>query len=148
MKKLVLSIVFALGLIGAVNAQVDSKAIGLRFGGWGTEISYQHPLSSSNRVEANLGFLYGDGFTLNGIYQWVWDLSVLAPGVNWYAGAGASIGSVYSNVNLALAGQVGIEYNFKEIPIQISLDYRPSFFLMKSAGFIGEDGALSIRYKF
>ena len=80
MRKLILALVLMTGMVCAANAQVDGKAIGVRFG-LGGELSYQHPLGSANRLEADLG-ISGWGVGLTGIYQWVWDLSALADGFN------------------------------------------------------------------
>lgn len=158
MKKMLVIAALVIGFAGFASAQVDGKAIGLRFGGlngYGAEISYQHPLSSSNRLEADLGWNYF-GIGLVGVYQWVWDLSALADGFNWYAGVGGGLGLYdygYTGVarnnafNLGVAGQVGIEYNFN-IPIQVSLDYRPVFYLLNNGHFSADAVALSVRYKF
>lgn len=147
MKKKLIIAALLIGSAGFASAQVEGKNIGVRFGNAG-EISYQHPLSSNNRLELDLGvgaWSYG-GVYLSGVYQWVWDLSQLAPGFNWYAGAGASLG-INSGLGLGALGQVGIEYNFN-VPIQLSLDWRPTFYLIPGTHF-GYDGiALGIRYKF
>jgi hypothetical protein len=93
---------------------------------------------------------------LSGVYQWVWDLSALAEGFNWYAGVGASLGYYsynYSNVTysalpVSILGQIGIEYNFN-IPIKLSLDYRPALLLSGNGnGFVGDGIALGVRYRF
>ncbi|HLP04931.1 MAG TPA: hypothetical protein VK152_05820 [Paludibacter sp.] len=163
MKKIILSLVLALGVAGALNAQVNGKAIGLRFGGVG-ELSYQHPLSDKNRVELDLGFGYwgsnlsGTGYGrlgLTGIYHWVFDLSSVTDGLNWYVGPGAvaglSYGSYYTNsAFVGIAGQIGAEYNFS-FPLQLSLDYRPVIFLVKPGwmSYGAYDGVcLAVRYKF
>ncbi|MCE5332020.1 MAG: hypothetical protein LLF95_07750 [Bacteroidales bacterium] len=149
MKKIILTLAFVVSMIGAVSAQVDGKALGLRFGGvsgLGAEISYQHPLSDANRLELDLG-LNKWGAGLSGIYQWVWDLSALSDGFNWYAGVGGTLGLSDSSFGIGVIGQVGIEFNFN-IPLQLSLDYRPAIYILPSfAG--GYDGiCLSARYKF
>lgn len=162
MKKIILTLALAMSMFGALNAQVDSKAIGLRFGGVG-ELSYQHPLSDTHRVELDLGFGYWGGglgygygrLGLTGIYHWVFDLSSVTDGLNWYVGPGAaaglSYGSYYSNgAFVGIAGQIGAEYNFS-FPLQLSLDYRPVIFLLKpgwmSSG--NYDGiCLAARYRF
>lgn len=161
MKKIIFALALVVSFVSAANAQVSEKAIGLRLSnGFGNsaEISYQHPLGSANRLEGDLG-IGSNGLYLTGIYQWVWDLSTLADGFNWYAGVGANLGiwnsnnnyynNHYSGVSLGVAGQVGIEYNFA-IPLQLSLDYRPIINLAPSllqSGFY--DGvALSVRYRF
>jgi len=151
MKKLFLALILVLSITGAVNAQVNGKAIGLRFGN-GAEVSFNMALGSANRLELDLGLNSFDnnsnsGFGLTGIYQWVWALDELAPGFNWYAGVGGTVGSYKTNgLGLGVAGQIGLEYNFA-IPLQLSIDYRPAIFLNNSYGSY-DDARLAIRYRF
>ena len=151
MKRIFLSLVLFLGVLSLVNAQ--ENAIGLKFG-YGVDLSYQQALSGANRLELNLGL---DSFDNNapiifsGAYQWVWDLSdKLAPGFKWYAGAGAMVGLANSEFYLWAIGNVGIEYNFHEVPVQLSLDWTPAFRITPSHGDVfGADGVrLAVRYKF
>lgn len=161
MKKIILSAFMLMGLAFSSQAQDISKnALGLRLGsndGFGGEISYQRKLSRENRLEADLGWRNSNSVSaikVVGLYQWVWELD---KGFNWYAGAGAGLGSwstdsKYNNDSgsfALIAGDVGIEYNFDQVPIQLSLDYRPEFYL--NNGYrkdLGSDIALGIRYKF
>lgn len=147
-----------MGLAFTAQAQDISKnALGLRLGdndGFGGEISYQRGLSDNNRLELDLGWRNSndvDAFKLTGIYQWVWNID---GGFNWYAGVGGGIGS-WSNNDLNndgtfvfAAGDVGIEYNFSEAPIMLSLDARPEFGFSDYNDDLGFDIALGIRYKF
>ncbi len=163
MKKLIL---FAFMLIGlAFNAQaqdISKNALGLRLGnndGFGGEVSYQRGLSKNNRLEFDLGWRnsnYVNAIKIAGLYQWVWNID---NGFNWYAGVGGGLGSWNYNCNgiknngtfLFGAGDIGIEYNFKEVPIQLSLDLRPELYFNDSGyrdNNFGPDLALGIRYKF
>ena len=141
-----------------MNAQdVSENAIGLRLGdsdGFGAEISYQRALGEANRLEVDLGWRSArdyDGFKLTGIYQWVWELD---GDFNWYAGAGGGLGS-YGFDNSALddetfvfvAGNVGIEYIF-DIPLLLSLDFRPELGFGDFNDDLDFDIALGIRYRF
>lgn len=164
MKKLLFTAIMLVGLAFSAEAQNFSKnAIGLRLGdndGFGGEISYQRALSSNNRLELDLGWRnskYVDAFKLIGLYQWVWKIE---GGFNWYAGVGGGVGSWNYNRNgfekesgsfVALAGDIGIEYNF-DFPLQLSLDFRPEiYFGGDYADFrdgFGPDIALGIRYRF
>lgn len=161
MKKFFIVLVFLLGIILTTNAQdISRNAIGVRFGdndGFGGEISFQHELSESTRLEVDLGFRDrvddNDAFKLTGVYQWVWNID---KGFNWYAGFGAGIGSwnnnnVNLNVNDGLFvnadGNIGVEYNF-DIPLLISLDFRPEFGIIGDYSDTGLDLALSLRYQF
>lgn len=162
MKKLIFMSVFLFGIILTANAQdISRNAIGVRLGdndGFGGEISYQHELGEMNRLELDLGFRsnkYSDAFKLTGIYQWVWNID---GGFNWYAGFGAGIGSWNRGDNylgndddgmfLNADGNIGIEYDF-DIPLMISLDFRPEFGLVGDYGKDTDfDIALSLRYQF
>lgn len=163
MKKLILSAFMLLGLAFSTQAQDISKnALGLRLGdndGFGGELSYQRGLGSNNRLELDLGWRnskHVDAFKLTGLYQWVWNIE---GGFNWYAGVGGGIGSWSvdkdygdgSGTILFVAGDLGIEYNFKEAPIQLSLDIRPELYFNKGdyrEDNFGPDIALGIRYRF
>ena len=151
MKKVLLIMVAVMGLAFAANAQNN---LGLRFGGgqgYNAEISWQHGLGG-NRLEADLGWAnYKDAssFSLTGIYQFVFDLPY---NFAWFIGPGASFGmaTVEGELKfaLALAGQVGIEYDFAAIPLQLSLDVRPRLNVIPSTTFRWGDIALGIRYMF
>lgn len=161
MKKIILSAIMLMGLAFTAQAQDISKnALGLRLGdndGFGGEISYQRGLGDNNRLELDLGFRNNDdfdAFKLTGLYQWVWNID---GGFNWYAGVGGGLGSWNNNrfddngTFLFAAGDLGIEYNFEEAPIQLALDIRPELYF-NSDGYrtnnFGPDLALSIRYRF
>ena len=143
------------------NAQLISEnAIGIRVGdsdGFGTEISYQRGLSDNNRLEFGLGWNTNDNvntFRLIGLYQWVWTLD---GNFNWYAGAGAGVGQVSfdddfpgdpdNETFLLAAGDIGIEYNF-DIPLLLSLDFRPEIGFGDFRDDVDFGIALGIRYQF
>lgn len=156
MKKFFLIMAAALAMTATANAQ--NNALGVRLGGgqgYGAELSYQRGLGG-NRLEADLGLRLDDHFTafnLTGIYQWT---GTIAGNFGWYAGVGASAGfwtwesghDSDGNIGLALAAQAGLEYNFQAVPIQLSLDIRPKFYLLPSTDFHWGDIALGIRYRF
>lgn len=161
MKKLFLSVLTLACFIISSNAQnISDNALGLRLGdndGFGTEISYQKALGDNNRLEVDLGWRSGknyDGFKLAGLYHWVWQLD---GSFNWYAGVGGGVGS-YSFDNdanfdddsetfLFAAGNIGIEYDF-DIPLLISLDFRPELGFGDFRDDVDFDIALGLRYQF
>ncbi|WP_269222691.1 MULTISPECIES: hypothetical protein [Flavobacterium] len=155
-------IVFSL----TVQAQeISSKnTIGLRFGnnhGFGVEITYQKKISLKNRLELDFGFTndnHTDALKISGIYQWYWKIE---KELDWYAGFGGGLGSWNTNDNYnneyagdnglfaVLNGNIGIEYNFKEIPIQLAMDTRPEFvFNNYEKNDFGFNVGLAIRYRF
>ena len=149
----------------SVSAQeISEHALGLRLGdsdGFGAEISYQKSIGRYNRAEFDLGWRdsrYFDAFKLTGVYQWVHQLD---GDFNWFYGVGGGLGSVdfdpEPNINddndgvfVFAAGDIGVEYNF-DIPLLISLDFRPEIGLIGYDGFDNDfdfDIALGIRYQF
>jgi len=141
---------------------ISNYAIGVRFGdndGFGAEVSYQHKLDYHERLEVDFGYRdyrNFDAFKLTGIYQWDWNI---VGGFNWYFGIGAGLGSwSYHNGQVGdekdglftnAVGNLGIEYNFYNAPILVSLDFRPEYSV---TGNYGEDShldlAVSFRYQF
>ncbi|MEH6406786.1 MAG: hypothetical protein V7767_05850 [Leeuwenhoekiella sp.] len=162
MKRILLLTLFIAGSLWQAEAQsISENALGLRLGdndGFGGEISYQRGLSENNRLEFDLGWRNGndyDAIKLAGLYQWVWNID---GGFNWYAGAGGGLGSVGYDDNYAGhngdnevfvfgAGDIGIEYDF-DVPLLISLDFRPEIGFNDFNDDLGFDIALGIRYQF
>lgn len=162
MKRIFLIAIAFVGSTMFMNAQdIADNAIGLRIGdndGFGAEVSYQLGLSQENRLELDLGLRSGSnfsGFKLAGIYQWVWNID---GGFNWYAGPGAGLGSYSYKATQSrekvtktfafIGGDIGIEYIF-DIPLMLSLDFRPEFALGNDFNDdLGFDIALGIRYRF
>ena len=161
MKKVfLLSIAVIIGSLTVSAQEIADHAIGLRLGdsdGFGAEISYQLGIGDNNRLEFGLGWRDGNNFSALravGLYQWVWNLD---GNFNWYAGAGGGFASYSidglpagaddSDTSLFVAGDIGIEYNFN-IPLLISLDFRPEIGFGDFNDDLDFDIALGLRYQF
>lgn len=166
MNKIFYLLSLLIGITLSCQAQENSlkNTIGMRFGnsyGFGLEISYQKRLSPKNRLELDFGWKNHnntDALKISGIYQWYWKLE---KELDWFAGCGGGLGTWNTDDNynngyasdngffLILNGDVGIEYNFKEIPIQLAIDARPEFiFNNYEKNDFGFNVGLAIRYKF
>jgi hypothetical protein len=133
------------------------SALGLRFGGgigYGSEVSFQTPFNN-NRAELDLGFGGRGDFSywnLTALHQWVMPIE---SGFYWYLGLGPALGNWAHNTNsstgvyVAAALNAGVEYNFAEVPLQISIDTRPELSLVNPpTDPFGFGMALALRYKF
>ena len=150
MKKTLILIAAILGF--AVVASAQPRAIGARIG-YGGEFSYQHSFGS-NFGELDLGW-YAHSFDVVGIYDFVLAGNGLC---NFYLGPGAYLGFYndghphpdnHSGLNVGIAGQIGVEWNIPQIPLQISLDWRPVYlFVYEEGPFRYESFGLGIRYRF
>ncbi len=161
MKRTILIFIVLAGLItNFAYSQNDVRALGYRSSWVENELSYQNPIKT-NRIEIGLGWHDDRGISATGIYQWLFDLSKFKDGLNWYVGTGIQIGSWNLwfwdediskedkyEFAFGIVGQVGIEYNF-DIPLQISLDFRPGLYLLPSdyGGSLNGVG-IGLRYKF
>lgn len=161
MKKITFLIIALVGFAVTAEAQsISENAIGVRVGdsdGLGTEVNYQRALGDNNRLEFGLGWRSSNNvsaFKLTGLYQWVFNLD---GNFNWYVGAGGGVGQVSFDNNVfgnranetyvLAAGDIGIEYDF-DIPLLLSLDFRPEFGFGDYRDDVDFDIALGIRYQF
>ena len=163
MKKLLLIFSAFLCLSNASLSQDYSTGIGFR-GGYASGLTVKHFLGSEAAFEgiaARRWNGYGNrtSWSITGLYELhisnVFDVRRM----NFYYGAGAHIGFWRNNDTnssytvIGVDGIVGLEYNFTEAPINISIDWKPAFNLFGHSdwghnAFGGDEFALSIRYIF
>jgi len=157
MKKIILSaLLLTCAYLGktqshSTNGTDYQTALGVKI--WdGGGITLKHFITDRNAVEA-IGYFYRRGFRLTGLYEIHGDISGAA-GLKWYVGPGAHIG-FYNNkyydenkVVLGIDGVLGLDYKFNTAPINLSLDWQPSFEFASGFGFNGNWGGLGIRYTF
>ena len=142
MKKLIVLVVAALAFAAVANAQ--PRAIGVR-AGWGAEVSYQHTLGAENFLELDLGW---SANALNAAVAYDFKITDLGP-FGFYAGPAADLWLVdEGGIGLGAGAQVGLEYIFDSIPLQLSLDWRPMFNFVPDTAFGWKGIALGIRYAF
>lgn len=135
------------------NSTSYQTALGLKI--WdGGGISLKHFINDSRAVEG-IGYFYKRGFRLTGLYEIHYDIND-APGLKWYVGPGAHLG-VYNDkyyhygqnkAVLGIDGVLGLDYKFNNVPINLSLDWQPTFEFASDFGFNGSWGGLGIRYTF
>lgn len=162
-------------ILGATQMQAQDyqSAIGLRLGSPASVSLKTFLGGSNNAIEAFVGFRTNSvGSAFSGTkYRWTWIALGAAyqvhnpleiegiEGLSWYYGAG---GSVYfwtfnddaffadeASVSLGIQGYLGLDYKIKNAPINLSLDWVPTFFINGYvSGFGAGYGALSVRYVF
>ena len=158
MKKLIFTLLAGVALITMsttdASAQDYKNAIGGRFG-TANGISFKTGLSKGAMLELIADFRNNrntDYFKLTGLYE-VYKPINGAQGLNFYYGAGASIGSYRvkgfdGDVYLAANGVLGLDYKFSDVPFNLSLDWVPSLELTPDAHFNGGNLGLGIRFTF
>ena len=156
MKKIIASLLFSLFLLSGSYAQDYNTGIGVR-AGFANGLTIKHFIGSNAALEGIIASRWR-GFEITGLYELHYN-AFNTPRLNWYIGFGGHFG--YWNGNYAnwgnpgenysvigVDGILGLEYNFIEVPINISLDWKPAFNIIGYSGFWGDGGALSVRYIF
>lgn len=88
----------------------------------------------------SLGNPYGVGAT----FQLFQPLAV--PNLFLFYGGGGYIGSFEKNTRLGLMGIVGLDYTFPDLPVNLSIDWKPELNFVNQVFFEPTAFALSIRY--
>ncbi len=138
------------------DAQDYNTGIGLR-AGYTNGITIKHFVSSKTALEGIISSRWR-GVQITGLYEYQSHFNN-ADRLNWFIGFGGHIGfwdgqhvkwgdSGTNYTVVGLDGILGMEYNFREVPINIGIDWKPSFNIFGYRGFWGDGGALSIRYIF
>jgi hypothetical protein len=157
-KYLLIVIVIVFGMISKTNAQAlgsDYKtAIGVKI--YPGAISIKHFISSNVALEGLASF-WRYGFRFTGLYEYHGEIND-APGLQWYIGPGAHIGffndrwsrryiDQSNTVDFGIDGVLGLDYKIKGAPINVSLDWQPSFTIVTDPTFRSW-GGLGVRFAF
>ena len=114
----------------------------------GGGISLKHFVNGNNALEG-IGYFWRQGARITGLYE-IHGAINNAGGLQWYIGPGAHIGFYndrYGNRNfIGIDGVLGLDYKFSGAPINVSIDWQPSFEFGDNRGFVGNWGGLGIRY--
>ena len=164
MRKLVFVFLFLFGFVvsngqsRSANSSSYRTALGVKF--YPAGITLKHFFNGKNAGEL-IGYFWGHGVRFTGLYEIHGDFSG-APGLKWYVGPGAHIGfwdhnhrhwhddhwHGESHASFGVDGVLGLDYKFRGAPINMSLDWQPSFEFGEWQGFVGSWGGLAIRYTF
>lgn len=67
--------------------------------------------------------------------------------LSWYYGGGAFVGFRGFD-NLGVTGIAGVDYQFSEVPINLSIDWKPELTLIEAVRFRASTVAVSVRFSF
>lgn len=140
-------IVLAVLSFAAANTS-KAQELGIRFGDAmanksSVAIDGVFALGKFSRIHGDISF--GNGVGVELLWDFLYRPIEKSP-INWYVGVGPSM---YMGTPFALgaSGEIGVEYRFKEAPIAIGLDYRPTFVLIETTAFVNAFG-FNVRYVF
>lgn len=147
MKSLRILVVLTVIVLGAFKSS-SGQELGIRFGDAianksSVAIDAVFALGKFSRIHGDVSFGSGVGVELQ------WDFlyrPIAGAPFNWYVGVGPSmyLGSPFA---LGAAGEIGVEYRFKDAPIALGLDYRPTLILVETTTWYNAFG-FNVRYVF
>lgn len=142
-------ILIAMAVITLASANTSkAQELGIRFGDAmanksSVAIDGVFALGKFSRIHGDISF--GNGVGVELLWDFLYRPIEKSP-INWYVGVGPSM---YMGTPFALgaAGELGVEYRFKDAPIAIGLDYRPTLVLIETTTFVNAFG-FNVRYVF
>lgn len=142
-----------------VSSQSYETALGVKF--YPGAVTLKHFIKPDAALEG-IGYFWNRGVRVTGLYEFHGPITG-APGLKWYIGPGAHVG-FYNNksyyggyyrdkyrdggTTVGVDGVLGLDYKFKGAPINMSIDWQPSFEFGEYSGFNGNWGGMAIRYVF
>lgn len=141
----------------ALLAQNYTTGIGLRGGFW-NGFTVKHYTAGEVAIEGILTTRW-NGFNITALYE-KHKYNFNSDKWDWYYGFGGHIG-FWNDVDdhpwfdetgaftvFGIDGILGIEFTFSEVPLNISLDWKPAVNFGEYYGFNGDGAALSFRFVF
>ena len=152
MKSIVLlSILSSIFFVNA-SAQIETPAPSYRLG-LGVRLSNSTPtlnnsitgkyfVTDRSAVEGIISF--GSRFGIGGLLEIHKPTNI--DGLKWFYGAGGYVGFESGNTYLGPTGILGIDYKFVNVPINLSLDWKPELDIIPDINFVPDAFALSVRF--
>lgn len=158
MKKLIVVclLVAGIGSLNAVSAQDYKTALGVRLSSssamQSNSISIKHFINSTTAIEGL--FTFGDPLALGALVEFHKPLS--ASGLTYFYGGGGYIGflkkvntntqKTSTEANFGAQGIIGLDYKFDNIPLNLSLDWKPELNIVTDINF--EPAAIGFTARF
>jgi hypothetical protein len=158
MKKIISISLFlaALAFTTTASAQAYKTGIGVRLSSAqamvNNSISFKHFLNERSAIEAL--FSFGDPLAIGALYEIHKPFST--EGIQWFYGGGGYLGFVKTfnpnknrnetDVNLGAQGVLGLDYKFVNLPLNLSLDWKPELNLVSDINF--EPAAIGFTARF
>jgi len=160
MKKIFLAL-FTIAFISCVNtanAQDYKTAIGIRLSSSAAmvnnSISFKQFITEKTAIEGLISF--GDPLAIGALIEFHKPLA--AAGLKYYYGAGGYLGFVKTynpnkninetDANLGAQGVIGLDYKFSNVPLNISLDWKPELNIVTDINFEPAAVGFTARFTF
>lgn len=149
MKKIIVAFSILTLFAFSATAQNYKNAVGIRLGPNSPAISpgftIKHFLNETSAIEGIIGVSNGIGFCA--LYEWHHPIESVNH-LHWFVGAGGYAAFRYSTSFIGAAGIAGLDYKFDQIPLNISVDWKPELNIITNVGFEASGVGVSARFTF
>ena len=146
---ILLLVLASVAYTNSIQAQNYKTALGIRFSSHDATInnslSLKYFVNSSTAVEAL--FSFSDPVAIGALLEKHNALSGSGQGLTWFYGAGLFVGFGGTR-NFGPQGIVGLDYKFTNIPLNLSLDWKPELSIVKDFSFEPAAIGASVRFTF
>ncbi len=160
MKKILFVLLFGFSLISfsQLNAQDYKTALGVRLSSAGAQINNSITLKQfiNDKTAIEALFSFGDPIALGALVEFHKPLS--AEGLRYFYGAGGYISFVKTydasaqkngtDPNFGAQGVIGLDYKFPNIPLNLSLDWKPELNIVNDINFEASAIGFTARFTF
>jgi hypothetical protein len=158
MKKVILSAIIAIGVFTTVQAQDYKTALGVRLSSsnalQNNSISVKHFINEKTAIEGL--FTFGEPLALGALVEFHKPLT--PQGLTWFYGVGGYIAflkklntntlKTSTDPNIGAQGIIGLDYKFSNIPLNLSLDWKPELNIVSDINFEPAAIGFSARFTF
>lgn len=131
-----------------VNAQDYKTALGVRLSSdqamVNNSVSLKHFLNERSAIEVLLSF--SDPLAIGALYQ-IHKPFTGTGGLKWFYGGGGYIG-FGNSTNFGAMGVLGLDYKFSNIPLNLSIDWKPELNLVSDINFEPAAVGFTVRFTF
>ncbi len=139
-------VVFLLAISQDASAQAYRFALGVRLSNstptLNNSVTGKYFVTDRTAVEGLVSF--GSRFGMGALVEIHKPLNI--PQLSWMYGAGAFVGFQDNDTYLGPTGILGLDYKFENVPINLSLDWKPELNIIPDIDFVPDAFALSVRF--
>lgn len=131
------------------SAQQYKHEAGVRLGSTdqalSTGFSYRYHFNESKAIEGIVN-LKDNARGIGALYE-VFKPIAAVENLKWFYGAGGYV-AFEGNDILGITGIAGLDFTFKEVPVNLSIDWKPELSFLKEVSFKASTVAVSVRFAF
>jgi hypothetical protein len=146
--KLIVLIIVSIFCFANADAQTYRHQAGVRLGSIdqvvSSGLSYRYHFNNNKAVEALVNLR--DPVSIGAMYE-IFNPIKAVDNLQWFYGAGA-YASFKGFDNFGIMGIAGIDYQFPEVPVNLSIDWKPELNIIEGVSFRAATVGVSVRFSF